>query len=304
MKVAPFIYHAPRTIGEATDLLHTLRNARPLAGGQSLVPYLAFRMQRHDHLIDLNRVDSLSGITSGTDHIEIGAMTRQRELAGSLLIAEGCPIAQDALHLIGHIATRSRGTLGGSLCNMDPSAELWCVSLLHDASLQIEGASGGRVVAVADWVRGFMQPAIEPNELLTHISWTPWPRLHGHAFVEFSKRHHDYAVVAAGALITVDADRRITRAAIAVAGCALKPMRLVVGEAALLGEVASPALFEEAVREIETLPLFTATEADQGYPRRFVSGEYRRRLGLVLSRRAIAAAYDDAIQKHEAFAHG
>jgi len=294
MKVAPFHYHAPRSTQDALALRQELPGSEVLAGGQSLVPYLAFRMRRCENLIDLNGISELAGIKEVNGRLEIGAMTRQRTLAGSELVTRHAPIAQDALKLIGHIATRTRGTLGGSLCNMDPAAELFGVSALHDAVLHVQSTRGARDIAIHDWAEAFMKPALAPDEMLTRISWLSWPAGHGHAFFEFSKRHHDYAVVAAGALVTIDADRHMTRVAAMVLGCGIKPVRLRRAEAMLLGEIGSPDLFREAAREVENLPEFPETLADQGYPRRFVSGEFRRRLGLELTERAMAAAYASA----------
>src|ERR1700689_867678 len=123
MKIAPFDYHAPNSTQAALALRQELPGSEILAGGQSLVPYLAFRMRRCENLIDLNGISELAGIREKNGRLEIGAMTRQRAIAGSELVARHAPIAQEALKLIGHIATRTRGTLGGSLCNMDPAAE-------------------------------------------------------------------------------------------------------------------------------------------------------------------------------------
>jgi len=291
MKVASFAYHDPTTIPEVLDLLDRLEDHRLLAGGQSLVPYLAFRMQRCRHLIDLNRVDALAGIVERDGRLRIGAMTRQRTLANSPLVASHAPVAQEALKLIGHIATRTRGTLGGSLCNLDPSAELLGVSALHDAVLHVESRQGARDVAIGGWAEDFMKPVLAPGEMLRAISWEPWPAGHGHAILEFSKRHHDYAIVAAGALIAVDADRRITRAAVVVMGCSIAPVRLTSAEAMLKGRKGSVPLFAEAAAEVAKIDPFPDEFAHQGYPRRFVSSQFRHQLGLVLVRRALAQGY-------------
>jgi carbon-monoxide dehydrogenase medium subunit len=299
MKVAPFRYHAPRSTEEALALRAELRDSLLLAGGQSLVPYLAFRMRRCEHLIDLNDISELTGIEERDGYLEIGAMARQRAIAGSELIGRQTPVARDALKLIGHIATRTRGTLGGSLCNMDPAAELFGVSALHDAVLHVQSVRGARNIAIDDWAETFMTPSLAPDEMLTRICWRPWPVGHGHKFVEFSKRHHDYAIVAAGALMTIDAGRRITRVAAMVIGCGIKPVRLGRAEAMLLGEKGSPDLFREAAREIESLPIFPEQFAEQGYPRRFVSSDFRRHLGLELAERAMAAAYAAARSTEE-----
>jgi aerobic carbon-monoxide dehydrogenase medium subunit len=299
MKVAPFHYHAPSSTQEALALKAELRDSQLLAGGQSLVPYLAFRMRRCENLIDLNGISELTGIEERNGYLEIGAMARQRALTRSELIGRHTPVALDALKLIGHIATRTRGTLGGSLCNMDPAAELFGVSALHEAVLHVQSVRGARDININDWAKTFMTPSLAPDEMLTLIRWRPWPVGHGHGFVEFSKRHHDYAVVAAGALMTIDADGRITRAAAMVIGCGIKPVRLGRAEAMLLGEKGSPNLFREAAREVESLPGFPEEFAEQGYPRRFVSADFRRHLGVELAERALAAAYASARSSEE-----
>src|SRR5688572_9121962 len=144
MKPAPFEYHDPRSITEATDLLASLDNARLLAGGQSLMPMMNFRYAMPDHLIDLNTVAGLAGIEFEGGRLRLGAMTRQRDIEFSGAIGERCPILQEALAHVGHRQTRNRGTLGGSLCHLDPSAELVNISALLDATLHAASARGTR----------------------------------------------------------------------------------------------------------------------------------------------------------------
>jgi aerobic carbon-monoxide dehydrogenase medium subunit len=297
MTFAPFAYADPGTLPEVLDLLDRLEDVRLLAGGQSLIPYLHFRTARPANVVDLNRAGELAGIADGNGRLEIGAMTRQRTLAESALIAARAPIAQEALHLIGHVATRTRGTLGGSLSNLDPSAELIAVTALLDGVLHVCSARGERTLGVADWARDLLTPALDPGEMLTRIDWTPWPAGHGHAFLEFSKRHHDYAVVAAGALMTVDENGRITRAAAVVAGVGIIATRLPAAERLLVGDVGGPELFAEAARSAADLEPLTDAQAGTGYPRRFVSARYRRRLGEVLTRRALHHADSRALEE-------
>ncbi len=292
MKAIAFDYADPTSVSETLGLLHRYDNTTLLAGGQSLVPYLHFRTARPEHVIDLNNVVELAGITPAPDgRITIGAMTRQRTLAESDLLAGTCPITRDALHLVGHVATRTRGTLGGSLCNLDPSAELYGVSILHDAVLDVRSARGQRDIHISDWARTYLTPAIESDELLHSISWQPWPDGHGHAFLEFSKKHHDYAIVGAGALLTVDEHQRIDQAAVVVLGVGIAPNRLPEAEAILRGRPGSPALFAEAARTVNALEQFPEHCAERGYPRRFVSASFRQHLGVVLARRAIHQAW-------------
>src|SRR5260221_3164266 len=151
MKPAPFIYHDPRTLGDALGLLAQLDNAKLIAGGQSLGPMLNLRYVMPDHLIDLNRVEGLSGIQASSDALDIGAMTRQRVLERSADVQRLCPVMCDALAHVGHFQTRNRGTLAGSLWHLDPAAALRGICALYDASLTVAGANGERKVSMPDW---------------------------------------------------------------------------------------------------------------------------------------------------------
>src|ERR1700719_5082754 len=148
MKPAPFDYHAPRQLKEAAELLASLPNAKILAGGQSLVPMLNFRYVVVDHLVDLGGIADLRGIAVGDGRLRIGAMMRQRELETAPEVAQYCPLMAEALHHVGHRQTRNRGTIGGSLAHADPAAEVPCVCVAHDATVEIAGPRGTRRVAV------------------------------------------------------------------------------------------------------------------------------------------------------------
>ena len=295
MTIAAFSYHDPTSLPEALQLLEKLDDAKPLAGGQSLVPYLFFRMQRHRHLIDLNNIPELSYCSTEQGFLRIGAMARQRTLLESKLIGEVCPILQDALHLIGHQATRTRGTIGGSLCNMDPSAELFGVAALHNATLRVRSSRGEREIGVSDWAETFMKPSMAGDEMLCEVRWKLWPKGHGHAFQEFSKRHHDYAIVASGALMTHDGDGKIKQVSLMVIGLGIKPTRLTEAEEMLTGKAPTAELFAKAAKSVRQYELFPEEFANQGYPRRFVSAQFRHHLGEVYARRVTEAAWQRAI---------
>src|SRR5436305_12379637 len=200
MKPPPFSYHDPRTVGDVVGLLGRLDNAKLLAGGQSLMPMLNMRFVLPDHVIDLNRVEGLSFIRDNDGALEIGAMTRQRELEFSDLVARRCPLMHEAIRLVGHRQTRNRGTLGGSLCHLDPSAELVSVAAALDAMVVVSGPNGQREIDFASFPVAYMTPAIEPNELLTAARFPHWPERHGYAFVEFARRQGDFALVSAAAV--------------------------------------------------------------------------------------------------------
>src|SRR5215208_160212 len=181
MKPPPFSYHDPRTVGEVVTLLNSLENTKLLAGGQSLMPMLNMRFVLPDHVIDLNKVDGLSYIREIGGALEIGAMTRQRELEFSDVVRARCPLVHEAILEVGHRQTRNRGTIGGSLCHLDPAAELVSVAAALDATVTVAGPNGTREIAFADFPVAYMSPAIEPQEVLTEVRIPTWPPGHGYA---------------------------------------------------------------------------------------------------------------------------
>lgn len=188
MKAPAFRYLAPDTLAEALRLLAREQNARVLAGGQSLVAMLNMRFAFPDCLIDINRVAELAYLRESDGGIEIGAMTRQRDVEFSPLVARRLPLWREAILPVGHRQTRNRGTVGGSLCQLDPSAELPTVALAMDAELTAASVRGERRLRMADFFAGYMTPALEADEILTSIRVQPWPAGHGHAFLEFARR--------------------------------------------------------------------------------------------------------------------
>ena len=226
MKPAPFTYHNPKTIPEAVALLGKLDNAKLLAGGQSLMAMLNMRYAMPDNIVDLNDVEGLAGIELRGDALYIGAMTRQRDIEISPVVKAHCPLLVEALTNVGHRQTRNRGTIGGSLCQLDPSAELPTVAVAMDATILIQGKQGRRDIAMADFPLTFMTPASESDEIVTGVLLPLWPKGHGHAFVEFARRHGDFAVVGVAALLVVDASGRISRASVTLCGVGAWPMRL------------------------------------------------------------------------------
>lgn len=280
MKPAPFGYHDPTSVDEAVELYDRLENARPLAGGQSLVPMMNFRYAVPDHLIDLNGVEELSHVNIG-QRVTIGAMTRQRDLEFSQAVAHRCPILREALLNVGHRQTRNRGTIGGSLCHLDPSAEMSAMMMLHDATLTARTVKGERQIPFADFALGFMTTALEPNELLTRIDFDCWPEGHGFAFEEYARRHGDFAIASAGALVTLDGRGLVQRVAIVVGGVEAVPVRLHDVEQASVGQPFS----EELIASIAD-----AAGRLDGTDDAHVSAEYRRHLARVLVARALRRA--------------
>src|ERR1700694_4538615 len=188
MKPPPFRYHDPRTVTEAVALLGSLENAKLLAGGQSLMPMLNFRFVQPDHIIDLNLVEGLSYIREVEGALEVVGMTRQRDLEFSDPVRARWPIMHEALLQVGHRQTRNRGTIGGSLCHLDPAAELVSVAAAHDATVVVAGPKGSREIAFADFPAGYLTPSIELNEIVTALRIPLWASGHKAAFVEFARR--------------------------------------------------------------------------------------------------------------------
>src|ERR1700691_734877 len=171
MKPPLFSYHDPRTTAEVVGLLASLDTAKLLAGGQSLMPMLAMRYVLPDHIVDLNRVDGLSYIRERDGGLEIGAMTRQCDIEFSDLVRQRCPLMHEAVRQVGHRQTRNRGTLGGSLCHLDPSAELVSLAAALDATVAVAGKNGARSVDLAAVPAGYMSPAIDLDELVTGLTF-------------------------------------------------------------------------------------------------------------------------------------
>ena len=288
MKPPPFSYHDPRTVADTVSLLGSLENAKLLAGGQSLMPMLNMRYVLPDNIIDLNRVEGLSYIREQYGAIEIGAMTRQRDIEFSDAVRERCPLMHEAVRQIGHRQTRNRGTLGGSLCHLDPSAELVTLAAALDAKVSVAGRNGSRSIDFAAFPVAYMTPAIELDELLTGATFPCWPRGHGYAFVEFARRHGDFAIVSAAVLIEEDNNGKVTRASVTLGGMGPAPVRASEVERALIGET----IEEKRLREIcETLRKLDAIE-DIHAPT-----SYRQQLATVLPRRALIKAHERIAQK-------
>jgi carbon-monoxide dehydrogenase medium subunit len=291
MKPPPFVYHDPTTVDEAVDLIGRLDNALPLAGGQSLMPMLNFRVVAPDHLVDLNRIEALSYIKIADGAGSFGAMTRQRDLEVSADVKRAFPILHEALKHVGHRQTRNRGTFGGSLCHLDPSAELVNMAALHDGVLEAAGRSGRRQIKMTDWVNGTMTHSLAPGELLAGIELSAWPAGHGHAFEEFARRHGDFAITAVGCLVTLDANGAIGKAALCVSGVGPAPVRVEKAERLLVGERPSHEAFRAAAVESEALDAMSDA---------YVSGGYRKHLARVLTYRALEKAVARAGERRAA----
>jgi len=244
---------------------------------------LNMRVAFPDHLIDLNRVEGLSGITAEGNALRIGAMTRQRDIEEDPLVRARLPLMAEALALVGHRQTRNRGTIGGSLCNLDPSAELVAVAAALDAVLEVRGPSGARDLSVHDFPLGFMTPSLAPEEMLTAIRIPLPPEGHGAAFEEFARRHGDYAIVSAAAVLVLEGGW-IARASLTLGGVGAGPLRLRDAEAALAGREPSEALFREAAGACAAIEAMSDPQAPAWYRRRLAAALARRALGTAAAR--------------------
>jgi len=287
MKPAPFTYHDPRSVTEAVTLLAEKENARVLAGGQSLMPMMNFRYAMPDHLIDLNHVSELSYIRAENGALKIGAMTRQRDIEFSEVIRENCPLLQAALAHVGHRQTRNRGTLGGSLCHQDPSAELVNVAALFNATMHVVSQRGARDLPYADFAVGYMTTALEADEMLASITLKTSNKTNTYAFAEFARRHGDFAIVACSALLTMNARGEIAEASLALSGLSHAPVRPAAIEQALRGHKPDPETFKAAAAEAEKLE----ANADA-----YVTAAYRKHLARVLTYRALEQAAARAVE--------
>jgi carbon-monoxide dehydrogenase medium subunit len=290
MKAAAFRYHRPSNLAEAVRLLATLGNARAIAGGQSLMPMMNFRIVAPDHLIDLGGITEIVGVTENEHMLSVGAMTTQRTLERSEVVARRCPLITAALRHVGHQQTRNRGTIGGSLCHLDPGAELPVAAAALDAVLIAVGPDGERRIPFAEFSEGLLTNTLLSSELLARIELPKALPRTGISFLEFNRRPADFAVVSVAASLVLDAAGYIVRTVVAVGGSFEAPVRLRAVEAASIGRKPEPALFEEAAREAEALQCI----GDDVYP-----AEYRQELAGVLVGRALAAALSDV----ESLAH-
>ena len=288
MKPPPFSYHDPRTAADVVSLLGSLANAKLLAGGQTLMPMLNMRFVQPDHIVDLNRVDELSYIREREDTIEIGAMTRQRDIEFSDLVRRRCPLIYEAIRQVGHRQTRNRGTLGGSLCHLDPSAELVSCAAALDAKVAVAGRDGARSIEFSAFPLAYLTPALEPDELLTGVAFPCWPAGHGYAFLEFARRHGDFAIVSAAALLEEDRNGKVTRASLTLGGMGPAPIRGERGRAGAgrrddRGKARRRNL-RDSMRHIEAID-------DIHTP-----ASYRQQLATVLGRRALIKAHERIVE--------
>ena len=283
MKPASFEYVRPASLTDALEVLHQHGDeAKVLAGGQSLVPMMNFRLARPAVLVDLNGLPELSYIRTAGAGLILGSMTRQRQIEKSSDVRNHSPLLAEATPLIGHLPIRTRGTIGGSLVHADPAAEYPVVMVAMEAEFTVARKGGTRRVMAADFFQTYLSTAIEPDEILTEIRVPGLPSGARGAFLEISRRHGDFALVAAAAAVEVDGSGRIVSSRIALGGVGPTPIRARRAEAMLAGQPPTAALLREAA----------ATVMEQTDPPDDIhaSAEYRREMSAVFTRRALTAA--------------
>lgn len=282
MKPPPFGYFRPENMSDAVQILSTHENSKVLAGGQSLMAMLNLRYILPDVLVDINRIPGLDGIEVGDRAIRIGAIARQRTIERDARLAEAAPIFAAALAHVGHRQTRNRGTIGGSLCHLDPAAELPALALLHDATVDVVG-TGTREIPIRDFIAGFMMPGIEPEEIVSAVSLTPWARGHGYGFAEHSRRHGDFAIALAACLVEKDFAGTLSRAAIVIGGVGSVAQRLEAGERALVGSRGETDAIEAAVDSCATLEAIGDFHGSPEYRLAVARAMLRKSLGMALA---------------------
>ncbi|HXY68145.1 MAG TPA: xanthine dehydrogenase family protein subunit M [Gemmatimonadales bacterium] len=290
MKPAAFEYLRPGSVDEALELLERHgADAKPLAGGQSLVPAMNFRLAQPAVLVDLNGVADLAGIAAADGGLRIGAMTRQRAVERSAFAAERAPLLAETLPFIAHPQIRNRGTVGGSLAHADPAAELPAVMVAAQARLLLRRRGGERRVEAERFFTGLFATALEPGELLTAVELPAMAPRTGWAFAEVSRRHGDYALVGVACLVTLDGRGRCASARVALLSVGEGPVLAPSVAAALAGAAPTPEAVRAAAEEVD---------ADVDPPSDIhASAAYRRRLARVLTRRALTRAFDRAASR-------
>ena len=286
MKPPPFEYVAPTSIDEAVAALaQGGTEAKLLAGGQSLVPLLNFRLARPALLVDLNRIAELAYLTERDGGIAIGAMTRQARVERDPALAHSQPLLREAIRWVGHAAIRSRGTIGGSLAHADPAAELPAVVVCLDAQLSVIGPRGRRSIPAADFFLGYLSTALEPDEILLE-AWLPaLAPCTGQAWLEFARRHGDFALAGVAVSLCLRGER-VETARIVLTGVGGTPVRAREAETLLIGS----SVLERVSAAADAVRSAIDPDADI-----HASKEYRAHLAGVLTERAVRLAYERAL---------
>lgn len=285
MKPAPFEYSAPSTLDEAVAVLEQHGDeAKVLAGGQSLIPLMALRLARPTVVVDLGRLEGLDYLREG-DSVAIGAMTTHREVELNDYLFERCPMIREAMAVIGHVAIRNRGTVGGSCAHSDPAAEWPALALALDGEFDVRGSGGTRTIPAADFFVSFFTTALEPDEIVVEVRLKLPPAGAGTAFMELARRHGDFGIVGVSAVVSRNGDD-IADARVSLMGVGSVPVRPTEVEDILRGSDGSDAALDAAAEAVNRA--IEPTGDIHG------SEEFRRNAAGVMTKRAIRRAYERA----------
>jgi CO/xanthine dehydrogenase FAD-binding subunit len=286
MKPPAFEYVAAHSVDEAVSVLAQHEgDAKVIAGGQSLVPMLNFRLLAPAVLVDVNRIPGLAGVEERDGGLRIGALTRHHELETSELVKGRFPVLHAAMQFVAHLAIRNRGTIGGSLSHADPAAELPTMAVLLDAEIEAHGPKGARTIAARDFFESALATTLEEDEIVTEIRLPALPERTGGAFEEFARRSGDFGIAGVGVTLSLDGGK-VAAARIALLGVGQTPLRASAAEDLLTGKDRDDDLVAAAVEAVRA-----AAEPEDDL---HGSADYRRHLVGVLTRRAVAAAWDRA----------
>ncbi len=292
MKPVSFDYFAPTTVNEAVALLEEHGDdAKILAGGQSLVPMMNFRLVRPTCLVDINHIRDLAYIHEKDDRLHIGAITRHRDLETSTLVQQSNGLLFEGVQLIGHTAIRSRGTVGGSIIHADPTAELPAILAALDGEVRLRGPNGQRTISWRDLFFTFFTTVIEPVEICDEIIIPKLPSSAGWAFEEFTRRHGDFAVAGVAAVIVADNNDCCTDARLAITGTAPTPIRATQAESFLVGKSLKQTTLDEAGRLVATE---VEPESDV-----HATANYRQHLAGALTTRALQRAVERCLSRKD-----
>ena len=288
MKPAPFKYYAPTTVEEALGhLAEHGYDAKVLAGGQSLIPLLNFRLAQPSVLVDLNNVSELFYIRPDDGGLLIGAMTRQAQVEHDPLVAERAPLVHEVMPQIAYPQIRTRGTFGGSLAHADPSAELVAVNIALNARFRLRSQAGEHWVPADEFFVGLFTTALEPDELLVEIALPSMPRRSGWSFLQITRRHHDFCIAGVAVLVTLDDQDRCDQARLVFLSAGDGPVIAHHAAEMLKGQAPTPALIRAAAEKA------AADEIDPGSDIH-ASAAYRRHLAKVLASRTLTQAFERA----------
>ena len=286
MQTAPFDYYRPGTVDEAVELLGSVEGARPLAGGHSLLPAMKLRVASPPALVDLTRIEELTGISQTGSSLIIGALTTHAEVAASELVGSTCPVLADVASHIGDPQVRNRGTMGGSVAHADPAADYPTLLCALGATVHVARSGGGqRTVSAGDFFVDLFTTGLAAGELVTAVEVPVMAARQAGVYIKHRHPASSYAVVGVAAVVTVDGGS-CTAAGIGIGGVTGKPERASAAEAALVGAVPSNESIVAAADAV-------AADLDNPIGDSYASGEFRVHLASVLTKRALGAAFEE-----------